>query len=84
MYTGVQFIGSLNPNQTQRWVTFNWSPNQHIVWTMMPNSPAPGAAELNWSVAAQRADAGHVTYWITVINMTGSPITFEGRYAVLN
>jgi len=84
MYTGVQFTGSLNPNQTQRWFTFNWNPNSHVVWYMMPTSPSPGAPELTWSVALQRTDAAHVTYWLTVTNMTGSPITFEGRYAVLN
>jgi hypothetical protein len=50
----------------------------------MPTSPSPGAQELTWSTAVQRADAGHVTYWLTVTNMTGSPVTFEGRYAVLN
>jgi hypothetical protein len=25
-----------------------------------------------------------VTYWITVTNLAPQPITFEGRYAVLN
>jgi hypothetical protein len=84
MYTGVQWTGSLAPNQTQRWFTFNWSPTSHIVWYMMPITPNPGATELTWSVAVQRADAGHVTYWITVTNLTNQPITFEGRYAVLN
>jgi hypothetical protein len=51
---------------------------------MMPTTPNATGAELNWSVAVQRSDAGHVTYWITVTNMTATPITFEGRYAVLN
>jgi hypothetical protein len=84
MYTGVQFTGSLTANQTQRWFTFNWNPASHMVWYMMPITPNATGAELNWSVAVQRADAGHVTYWITVTNMTATPITFEGRYAVLN
>jgi len=82
MTTGVQFIGTLNANQTQRWFTFNWNPANHIVWYMMPmtNQTVP---ELSWSVAVQRADATHVTYWITVTNLTAVPITFEGRYAIL-
>ncbi|MEO8882613.1 MAG: hypothetical protein ABI377_04230 [Devosia sp.] len=84
MYTGVQWTGSLTANQTQRWFTFNWNPASHIVWYMMPTSPNPGAAELNWSTALQRTDGSHVTYWITVTNLTNAPITFEGRYAVLN
>jgi len=84
MVTGVQFTGTLNANQTNRWFTFNWSPTSHVVWYMMPTSPNPGAPELSWSVAVQRADAGHVTYWITVTNLTANMITFEGRYAILN
>jgi hypothetical protein len=84
MVTGVQFTGTLNPNQTNRWFTFDWSPTSHVVWYMMPTSPNPGAPELSWSVAVQRADAGHVAYWITVTNLTANAITFEGRYAILN
>jgi hypothetical protein len=84
MYTGVQWTGSLNPNQSQRWFTFNWSPASQVVWYMMPTTPSAGAPELTWSVAVQRSDEGHVTYWITVTNLTNAPITFEGRYAVLN
>jgi hypothetical protein len=51
---------------------------------MMPTSPAPGAAELDWNVAVERADASSCTYWITVKNLTGATVNFEGRYAVLN
>lgn len=84
MYTGVQFTGSLGPNATQRWYTFNWPAASHMVWYMMPTTPNASAAELNWSVAVQRSDASHVTYWITVTNLTNVAISFEGRYAVLN
>jgi len=82
MTTGLQFIGTLNANQTQRWFTFNWNPANHIVWYMMPTTPQT-VPELSWSVAVQRADATHVTYWITVTNLTATPVTFEGRYAIL-
>lgn len=82
MITGVQFIGSLTPNQTQRWFTFNWNPASYVIWYMMPTTPQ-GVPEVNWSVAVQRVDATHVTYWITVTNLTANPVTFEGRYAIL-
>jgi glycyl-tRNA synthetase alpha subunit len=84
MTTGVQFTGSLTPNQTKRWFTFGWNAAQHIVWYMQPTSPALGAPELEWSVAVERANATQVTYWLTVKNLTGGNITFEGRYAILN
>jgi hypothetical protein len=82
MTTGVQFTGTLNPNQTNRWFTFNWNAANHIVWYMMPTSNQT-VPEISWSVAAQRADATHVTYWITVTNLTATTVTFEGRYAIL-
>jgi len=82
MTTGVQFTGSLAANQTQRWFTFNWDPASNVIWYMVPTTPQ-GVPEISWSVAVQRADASHCTYWITVTNLTGTPVTFEARYAIL-
>lgn len=82
MTTGVQFTGTLTPNQTQRWFTFNWNPASHIVWYMVPTS-TQSVPEVSWSVAVQRADATHCTYWITVTNLTAANVTFEARYAIL-
>ena len=84
MTTGVQFTGTLTPNQTQKWFTFNWNPAWHVVWYMQPTSPAPGNPELEWTVGVERASATATTYWLTVKNLTGATITFEGRYAILN
>jgi hypothetical protein len=82
MWTGVQFTGTLGPNASGRWFTFNWPASWHVVWYMMPTSTG-AAPELNWSVAVQRADANNTTYWITITNLTNVAITFEARYAVL-
>ena len=81
MVTGVQFRGTLNPNQTQRWFTFNWSANEHVLWEVVPTSAHPGAAQIDWDVAIERADATHVTYWITVTNLTATAVQIEARYA---
>jgi hypothetical protein len=51
---------------------------------MMPTSPQPGAAQIDWDVAVERANATQSTYWLTVKNLTGATVSFEGRYAVLN
>ena len=83
MLTGVQFRGTLNPNQTQRWFTFNWPATQHVLWEVMPTTARSGAAQLDWDVAIERADPTHVTYWITVTNLTADPVQFEARYARL-
>ncbi len=79
-----QFTGSLAPNQTQRWFTFNWPATWHMVWTVMPTTPFAGGAQLGWSVAVQRASAEFATYWITVQNLTNASVSFEGRYAILS
>jgi hypothetical protein len=84
MWTNVQFTGTLGPGASNRWFTFGWPTAWHVVWYMMPTSPAPGAPELDWDVAVERADANNATYWITVKNLTGATVNFEGRYAVLS
>jgi hypothetical protein len=82
MSTGVQFTGTLAAGASQRWFTFNWPTTWHVVWYMMPTTVGT-APELNWSVAVERTDATHATYWITVTNLTSAPVSFEARYAVL-
>ena len=84
MYTGVQWTGTLAPGQTQTWFTWGWNPAKHVVWHVMPQTPKLGAPELNWTVQVERGDPNGCTYWITVKNLTGVAVTFEGRYAVLN
>jgi hypothetical protein len=83
MTTGVQFRGTLAPNQTQRYFTFNWSAPQHVLWEVVPDTARPGAAQVDWDVAIERADTNHVTYWITVTNLTPSSMQFELRYAIV-
>ncbi len=83
MTTGVQFTGTLTANQTAKWYTFNWNPANHVVWYMVPTSVNTTTPEISWSVSVQRTSATAVTYWLTVTNLTGASVTFEGRYAIL-
>jgi hypothetical protein len=83
MTTGVQFTGSLTPNQTQSWFTWGWNPALHVVWYVMPITPKPGAPELEWSVRVERSNATQCTHWITVHNLSNVAVSFEGRYAIL-
>lgn len=84
MRTGVQWTGSLGPNQSRRWFTFNWPTSWHVTWYMMPTSPRRGGPQLDWDVAVERASSNRCTYWVTVKNLTNQTVTFEGRYAVMN
>jgi hypothetical protein len=84
MWTNVQFTGTLGPGASGKWFTHSWPVGWHVVWYMMPTSPQPGAAQVDWDVNVERASASHCTYWITVKNLTGASVTFEARYAVLN
>ena len=81
---GRQWTGSLGPHQSRRWFTFNWPATWNMVWTVMPTTVKSGAPQVSWDVAVERADAEHVTYWITVKNLTNSNVTFEGRYCILS
>jgi len=81
---GVQWTGSLNPNETKKWFTFNWPATWHMVWTVMPTTIKPGGPEITWSVQVERASAEFVTYWIAVQNLTNVPVSFEGRYCILS
>ncbi len=83
MRVGVQFTGTLQANQSQRWFTYNWPQQWHTVWYVVPTSPDT-KPELQWSVAVERATNDYITYWITISNLTAAPINIETRYAVLN
>ncbi|MEA2511457.1 MAG: hypothetical protein QOJ59_944 [Thermomicrobiales bacterium] len=81
---GVQWTGNLAANEERRWFTFNWPATWHIVWTVMPTTPQPGAPQVTWKVQVERANAEYVTYWISVRNLTAVPLTFEGCYCILS
>jgi hypothetical protein len=80
----VQWTGSLAGHQSRRWFTFGWPATWHMVWTIMPTNPRPGAPQVSWNTQVERANAEYVTYWITVRNLTPDPLTFEGRYCILS
>ncbi|WP_432877196.1 hypothetical protein ACQPYH_28240 [Kribbella sp. CA-245084] len=81
---GTQWTGTLQANETRRWFTFRWPATWHVLWTVMPTTVALGAPQITWQTQVERADAEFATYWITVRNLTSSPVSFEGRYAILS
>jgi hypothetical protein len=81
---GTQWTGTLPGNQTQRWFTFNWPAVWHVIWTVMPTTVTNGSPSLTWDTQVERASGEYVTYWISVTNLTSTPVTFEGRYCVLS
>lgn len=81
---GVQWTGSLAPNEQRRWFSHSWAATWHVIWTVMPTTPRPGAPQISWTVQVERANSEYLTYWITVRNLTAAPVTFEGRYCILS
>lgn len=79
-----QWNGTLAGHATATWFTFNWPATWHVVWTVMPTSPRPGAPQLAWTTKVERANDEFVTYWIEVRNLTPDEATFEGRFAILS
>lgn len=84
MKTGVQFTGTLAPNQTHQWFSHSWPADWHVVWHMMPTAPQTGGSQIEWDVAVERTAPDKCTYWITVKNLTANTVSFEGRYVVFN
>ena len=82
-WTGVQFRGTVGASQTTCWFTFNWPAHWHVLWTVMPTTPAPGAPQVSWKMKVERATDRYATYWICITNLTRQPVGIEGRYAVL-
>ncbi len=84
MRVGVQFTGTIPAGAARWWSTFNWPQEWHVVWYVVPTSTQVGGPQIEWSVAVERASSTHITYWITIRNLTANPVNIEGRYAVLN
>ncbi len=82
-WTGVQFTDELAANSTACWFTFDWPAHWHVVWTAVPTTPAPGAAQIRFNTRVERTSDGFASYWICVTNLTDKPVGIEGRYAVL-
>jgi hypothetical protein len=84
MYVGVQIVDTLEPNQTVEYFSWGWGPGDDVVWMVVPTQAgAPGVEQIRWNVSVERA-ADSVTYYVTITNLTPSPVAIEGRYAVLN
>ncbi|HEY2999500.1 MAG TPA: S8 family peptidase [Acidimicrobiales bacterium] len=81
--TGTQFQGTVGANQTTCWFTFNWPAHWHVLWTVMPTTPRPGAPQVRWATRVTRTSDRYATYWICITNLTNQPVAIEGRYAVL-
>ncbi|GAA1444825.1 hypothetical protein [Leifsonia poae] len=84
MWTNVQFTGTLAAGASGSWYTWGWPPAWHVVWYLMPTTPKPGAPQVDWTIQVERGATDQCTYWIVARNLTTTPLTFEGRYAVLN
>lgn len=82
-WTGVQFTGNLAANQTIRWFTYGWPAHWHVLWSAVSTTPRSGAPQIKWAVQVERASDAHITYWISITNLTNQPVQVEGRYAVL-
>jgi hypothetical protein len=82
---GRQWTGTIGPNRTMRWFTHSWPATWHVIWTVMPTTAQSGGGQqLTWNVQVEKANAEHVTYWITVKNHVNRTIRFDGRYCILS
>jgi hypothetical protein len=78
--TGTQFTGTLQPGQTQKWFTFNWSPTWVIHWSVRPTT---SGGKVTWSEEIERAANDTFTYWLTIRNVGPAATNFEAKFARL-
>lgn len=84
MQVNTQFTGSVPAGASKTWFTHSWKPESHVLWSVVPVSPAPGAPQIEWTVKVQRASETALTYYVTVKNLSAAAVDVEGRYAILN
>ncbi len=82
-WIGVQFTGTVPANSTRRWFTHSWPAHWHVNWNVVPTSPRRGGPQIDWNVQVERASDRHITYWISIRNLTPEEVHIEARYAVL-
>jgi hypothetical protein len=85
MWFGVQFRAQVPAGATQTWFTHSWPADWRVIWQVIPTWPlADGPAQLEWKIQTDRQATGLIKYFIQVRNLTGGPVDFESRFAVLN
>jgi len=82
-WQGVQFRGTVPANSTRRWFTHSWPAQWHVLWSVVPTTPERGGPQVDFDVQVERASHSHITYWITIRNLTSESVDIEARYAVL-
>jgi len=82
-WIGVQFTGAVPANSSRRWFTHSWPEHWHVVWNVVPTTPKSGGPQIDFDVHVERANDRHISYWITVKNMTNQATNIEARYAIL-
>lgn len=84
MRVGTQFSDTLAGGATHKWFTHSWPAGWHVVWTVVPTTAGPGAAQIEWQVEVQRSTTTNLTYWLTIHNLSAAAVGFEARFEVLN
>ena len=83
-WVGVQFSGTVPAGTSRTWFTYNWPAVWQVLWLIVPTTPRPGAPQIRWRTRVERASAEHITYWITISNLTSSDVAIEARYGILS
>jgi hypothetical protein len=82
-FCSVQFQGTVAANSTATWFTYNWPVLWDVVWTVVPTSVGSGGPQIGWTVQTQKGSGDFLVYWITITNVTSSPVDIEARYCIL-
>ena len=83
-WKGVQFTGTVGPNQTRTWFTHSWPAYWFVVWSIVSTAPVQdNSAQVEWTVRVERQTDALLKYYLSITNLTAQTITAEARYNVL-
>jgi hypothetical protein len=84
LWCGVQFTGIIPANGTTKWFTHSWPDHWHVIWTVIPTSPAiDGPEQIEFKVETTRQAFGLIKYFIEIKNLRNYQVTIEARFCVL-
>jgi hypothetical protein len=81
--SGVQFRGTIGPNSSATWYTFDWPVLWYVLWNVVPTNVYGPGPQVQWNVQVQKTSGDYLTYWITITNLTPVNVDVEARFTIV-
>jgi len=78
--SGTEVLGSIPSFDSKRWITSDWPIEWRVVWSLVPS---PIGSRIESSIVTERQAEGLLRYYLSVRNLSPTPVTIEARYVVI-